>query len=94
MYHTLMKAKITERLKIIGKGYELDKLPPRLLSAVIDYALPQVEDELKKAEQRALEKIVTEGFVVRAIKTALESKPRKKAGPEPAGHTTTEVANT
>lgn len=78
-----MKAKITERLKHVGRGYDLDKLPPALLETVIDAASPLIEVELAKAEERAIQKIVTEKFVAKVIKSALEGKTarRSKASP-------------
>ncbi len=76
-----MKTKITERLKHVANGYELDKLPPSLLNAVVEAAIPLIEVDVKKAEERAIQKIVTERFVAKAIKGALEGKSdrRRKA---------------
>jgi len=72
-----MKDKIIARLKQIGRGYELDKLPPALLKAVIESALPLIEKEIEKAEGRAIYKQINERFVAKAIKTALEKKPER-----------------
>lgn len=69
-----MKNKITEQLKHIARGYELDKLPPALLKAVVDSAMPLVDAEIKKAESRAVQKVVSGKFVARVIKTTLESR--------------------
>lgn len=79
-----MKAKITVRLKNVGRGYDLDKLPPALLETVIDAASPLIEAEINKAEERAIQKIVTEKFVAKVIKSALEGKAgrRSKASPD------------
>ncbi|WP_269541676.1 hypothetical protein [Cerasicoccus fimbriatus] len=74
-----MKAKITERLKHVGRGYDLDKLPPALLETVIDAASPLIEAELGKAEERAIQKIITEKFVAKVIKSALEAKPARRS---------------
>ncbi|MDQ8184251.1 hypothetical protein [Pelagicoccus sp. SDUM812002] len=73
-----MKDKIIARLKQIGRGYELDKLPPVLLKAVIDSSIPLIEAELKKAEDRAIQKMITERFVARVIKTALEGNSSRR----------------
>lgn len=74
-----MKAKITERLKHVGRGYDLDKLPPALLDAVTGTALPLIEAELSKAEERAIQKIITEKFVAKVIKSALEGKAGRRS---------------
>jgi len=77
---TRMKNKITEQLKHVGRGYDLDKLPPALLKAVVDAAIPLLDAEIKKAEDRAIQKVVSRKFVARVIKTTLErssaAKPR------------------
>ncbi len=43
-----MKTKIIARLKQIGKGYDLDKLPPALLNSVIESSIPLIEVERQK----------------------------------------------
>lgn len=73
-----MKQKILERLKQVGPGYELDKLPPAILKAVIDTATPLIASEFSKAEDRIVSKVVTGKFVARVIKTVLEGKPRRR----------------
>lgn len=78
-----MKNKITARLKHVGRGYELDKLPPALLKAVVDAAMPLLDAEIKKAEEKAIQKVVNEKFVAKAIKSALERKSVSKAKPRP-----------
>ncbi len=50
-----MKEKIIVRLQQIGKGHDLDKLPPALLKAVIESSIPLIEKEARKAEERASE---------------------------------------
>lgn len=76
-----MKAKITDRLKKVGKGYDLDKLPPMLLKAVVDEAQPLIDAEVTKAEEKAIQRIVNEKFVARVIKDTLSGKRRKKTMP-------------
>ncbi len=73
-----MKEKIITRLKQIGKGYELDKLPPVLLKAVIDSSIPLIEAEIKKAEDRAIQRLINERFVAKVIKTKLENRPSRR----------------
>ncbi len=77
-----MKDKIIARLKQIGKGYELDKLPPALLNAVVDSSIPLIELERQKAEDRTIQRLINERFVAKAIKVALE-KNKKNPSPEP-----------
>ncbi len=72
-----MKEKIIAKLKQIGKGYELDKLPPALLKAVIDSSIPLIEKEVIKAEERAIQKLINERFVAKVLKSALERKPSR-----------------
>jgi hypothetical protein len=74
-----MKNKITEKLKHIGRGYELDKLPPALLKAVVDAAILLLDAEIKKAEDRAIQKVVNEKFVARVIKATLEKRTPAKS---------------
>ncbi len=69
-----MEDKIIARLKRIGHGYELDKLPPALLKAVIQSALPLIEQEIRKAETKAIQKLINERFVAKVIKQTLERK--------------------
>lgn len=76
-----MKAKVTDRLKTVGKGYDLDKLPPMLLKAVVDEAQPLIEREVAKAEDKAVQRLVNEKFVARVIKDALSGQRRKKTVP-------------
>ena len=76
-----MKAKITDRLKTVCKGYDLDKLPPMLLRAIIDEAQPLIEAEIAKAEEKAVQRIVNEKFVARVIKDTLSGKRRRKTVP-------------
>jgi len=76
-----MKAKITDRLKKVGKGYDLDKLPPLLLKAVVDEAQPLIEAEVAKAEEKAVHRIVNEKFVARVIKDTLSGRRWKKTMP-------------
>lgn len=76
-----MKNKITEKLKHIGRGYELDKLPPALLKAVVDAAIPLLDAEMKQAESRAIQKVVNEKFVAKVIKATLEGRGVGKARP-------------
>ncbi len=72
-----MKTRITERLKTIGKGYDLDKLPPMLLKAIVETAQPLIEAEVAKAEEKAVQRIVNEKFVARVLKATLEGASRK-----------------
>ena len=74
-----MKQKILDRLKRVGPGYELDKLPPAILKAVIDTATPVIIAKFNKAEDRIVSKVVTAKFVARAIKTVLEGKPLRRS---------------
>ncbi len=74
-----MKQKILERLKQVGPGYQLDKLPPAILKAVIDTATPLIAEEFSKAEDRIVSKVVTAKFVAKVIKTVLEGKPRRRS---------------
>ncbi|MDP0495296.1 MAG: hypothetical protein Q7Q73_03720 [Verrucomicrobiota bacterium JB024] len=76
-----MKARITDRLKKVGKGYDLDKLPPLLLKAVVDEAQPLIDAEVTKAEEKAVQRIVNEKFVARVIKETLSGQRRKKTMP-------------
>ena len=57
-----MKDRIVEQLKHVGSGYELDKLPKALLNAVVEAALPIIEAEVRKAEDRAIQKTINEKF--------------------------------
>lgn len=74
-----MKQKILERLKQVGPGYELDKLPPAILKTVIDTATPLIASEFSKAEDRIVSKVVTAKFVARVIKSVLEGKVRRQS---------------
>ena len=74
-----MKQKILERLKQVGPGYELDKLPPAILKAVIDTATPLIAAEFSKAEDRIVSKVVTGKFVARVFKTVLEGKAQRRS---------------
>lgn len=74
-----MRARIIERLKQVGRGYDLDKLPPALLNTIIEAATPALASEISKAEERAIQKVVTEKFVTKAFKSALEGKPTKRS---------------
>ena len=76
-----MKSKITERLKHVGLGYNLDKLPSDLLQAVIESAIPVIEREVRKAEDRAIQKIINEKFVAKVIKVTLERKAPRRSRP-------------
>lgn len=69
-----MRNKIIERLKNVRPGYDLDKLPTTLLKAVIETAIPLIEQETRKAEERAIKKMVNERFIAKVIKTTLEKK--------------------
>ncbi len=83
-----MKARITERLKHVGRGYDLDKLPSALLEKVVDEASPLIGAELSKAEERAIQKIITEKFVAKVIKSALEGTPPRRSRASPNKLTT------
>ena len=74
-----MKQKILGRLKEVGPGYELDKLPPAILKAVIETATPIIVEEFGKAEDRIVEKVITAKFVAKVIKTVLEGKVRRRS---------------
>lgn len=77
-----MKNKIIDRLKHVGRGYSLDKLPTALLKAVIESAIQVIEEEVRKAEDRAIQKMVNEKFVAKVIKTTLENRsPTRKKQP-------------
>ena len=76
-----MKQKILGRLKEVGPGFELDKLPPAILKAIIDTATPLIESEYKKAEDRIVSKVVTAKFVAKVIKAVLEGKARRRSKP-------------
>ncbi len=76
-----MKQKILERLKQVGPGYQLDKLPPAILKAVIDTATPLIVEEFSKAEDRIVSKVVTAKFVAKVIKAVLEGKARRRSKP-------------
>lgn len=69
-----MKSKIVEQLKHLGSGYELDKLPVALLNSVVEATLPIIEKNVRKAEDRAIQKTVNERFVAKVLKTTLEGK--------------------
>lgn len=69
-----MRNKIIDRLKHVRPGYDLDKLPTTLLKAVIETAIPMIEQEARKAEERAIQKMVNERFIAKVIKTTLEQK--------------------
>ena len=72
-----MRQKILGRLKEVGPGYELDKLPPAILKTVIDAATPVIAEEFSKAENHIVEKVITAMFVVKVINTVLECKVRR-----------------
>jgi len=69
-----MRNRIIERLKNVRPGYDLDKLPTNLLKAVIETAIPLIGQEARKAEERAIQKMVNERFIAKVIKTTLEQK--------------------
>jgi len=58
----------------VRPGYDLDKLPTNLLKAVIETAIPLIGQEARKAEERAIQKMVNERFIAKVIKTTLEQK--------------------
>ncbi|NET39447.1 MAG: hypothetical protein F6K19_47030 [Cyanothece sp. SIO1E1] len=60
-------------------GYELDKLSPAILIAVVDTATPLIASEFSKAEDRIVSKVITGKYVARVIKTVLEGKARKRS---------------
>lgn len=74
-----MKQKILERLKHVGPGYELDKLPPAILKAIVDTATPLITSEFSKAEDRIVSKVITGKFVARVFKTVLEGNARRRS---------------
>ncbi len=69
-----MKERIVEQLKHVGSGYELDKLPKALLNAVVETSIPIINAEMRKAEKRAIQKLINERFVAKVVKTTLEKK--------------------
>ncbi len=77
-----MKEKIIARLKQFGKSYELDKLPPALLKAVIDSSIPLIEKEIIKAEERAIQKLINERFVGKVLKSLLTPPTSRGRGNE------------
>ncbi len=74
-----MRNKIIARLKHVRPGYDLDKLPTTLLEAVVETAIPLIEQEAREAEERAIQKMVNDRFIAKVIKTTLE----KKTGRQP-----------
>jgi|GEM_PF-5480080 len=73
-----MKDRIIEQLKNVGHGYELDKLPKALLNAVVESSLPIIVKDIRKAEDRSIQKTINEKFVAKVLKATLEQKTQKR----------------